>query len=46
MYKHNICDIKKDETAMNNKFSACSQLSIVDETKTDMEYNCSKCILK
>jgi len=43
MLKNNICDIMKNEYDSNNKFSICSKLSVVDEAKTDMEYNCFKC---
>jgi len=41
--KNNICDIKKKEYNSNSEFSTCSQLSVVDEAKTDMEYNCFRC---
>lgn len=43
MLKNNICDINMDESDLNNSFSICEQLSVVDEAKTDMEYNCFKC---
>jgi len=43
MLKNNKCDIKMNEKNVNSKFSICSQLLVVDETKTDMEYNCFKC---
>jgi len=43
MFKNNTCEINWNEKDLKNKFSICSQLSIVDETKTDMEYNCFGC---
>jgi len=43
MLKDNICDIKINEKDFNYNSSICSQLSVVDEAKTDMEYNCFKC---
>ncbi len=43
MLNYNKCDIKNKEYDSNCKFSTCSQLSVVDDTKTDMEYNCFKC---
>lgn len=42
MLKNNICNIK-NEYDSSNKMSTCLQLSVVDETKTDMEYNCFEC---
>jgi hypothetical protein len=43
MFKNNICDINRNEYNSKSEFSTCSQLSVVDETKTDMEYNCFNC---
>jgi len=37
-----ICDIMVNRNNLGEKLSICLQLSVVDETKTDMEYKCFK----
>jgi len=44
MLKNNICDSSKKGYDSSDRISICSQLSVVDETKTDMEYNCFNCL--
>lgn len=41
MYNKSVCDIRANN--LEKDYSVCIQLSFVDETKTDEEYNCSKC---
>lgn len=44
MSEYKDCFIKNSKT--EEGFSICEKLSVVDDTKTDMEYDCSSCNYK
>ncbi len=44
MPEKNTCEYRNNSSETAN--SICSKLSVVDETKSDMEYNCYGCINK
>lgn len=41
MREKNNCEVKANVKGSGD--SICSKLSVVDDTKTDMEYNCFGC---
>ncbi|MDF2988730.1 MAG: hypothetical protein K0R50_4240 [Eubacterium sp.] len=41
MFEKKNCEIQSTTSEVG--YSVCSKMSVVDDTKSDMEYNCSKC---
>ncbi len=41
MLEKNNCEIRLNTS--EDSYSVCSKMSVVDDAKTDMEYNCTRC---